>query len=104
MNHISTMKTKTHRLCTFLFHNNTSINVVVPAFDADMRDRPFEDMLADAKRIGWNGDENHGRGGIQAFAVGERRALRWRAAEHRIQMKREPAIRSSTLFSKILWD
>jgi hypothetical protein len=65
------MKTKTHRLCTFLFNNNTAIHVAVPAFDAKMEDRTFEEMLADAKRIGWNGNENHGRGNLKSFTVGD---------------------------------
>jgi hypothetical protein len=67
----TTMKPKIHRVCTFLFNNGTSITVAVQAYDAEMDDRPFEEMLADAKRIGWNGDENHGRGNLKSFTVGE---------------------------------
>lgn len=64
-------KPKLHRVCTFLFNNGTSITVAVLAYDADMDDRPFEEMLADAKRTGWNGDESPGRGSLKSFTVGE---------------------------------
>jgi len=64
------MKTRTHNLCTFEFNNGTTIHVAVPAFGDDLEFYPFDLMLEEAKRLSWNGDETHGRGGLRSFTVG----------------------------------
>ena len=69
------MKIPTHKICTFLFNNGTTISAAVPYLsddDLEPYELPFNQMMKEAQRISWNGDENQGRGGLKSFTVGER--------------------------------
>lgn len=64
-----------HKICKFVFDNSTVICVAVPAYskgsDGFLSVKSFEELLTEAKRIGWNGDETTGRGNVKTFTVGE---------------------------------
>lgn len=65
--------TPKHRVCTFIFRNGTEIRAAVTALviqGREVREKTFEEFIAAAKEVSWNGDETHGRGELIRFDVG----------------------------------
>jgi hypothetical protein len=63
-----------HRICTFVFRGGTEIRVAVKGIKVngrEVREKTFEEFIAEAKEIGWYDDETHGRGEVVSFEVGK---------------------------------
>jgi len=61
----------THKICTFIFRNNSKINVAVPYFDNN-KIYDFHTMMAKARCLAYKSpNEEEDRGGLQSFEVGE---------------------------------
>jgi hypothetical protein len=58
------------RICIFTFRNGTQLHAAIPWLDGT-RERGFDEMKNAAEALCWRGDENHGRGGLKSFEVGD---------------------------------